>query len=183
MRGFDIFMEVAHKISKKRSDVHFVIAGNPKTHYGSEMIHIKEPTFKDYVLKKHRFDLNRFHFLDWIPEEALVDLFRLSDCHFYWTIPFTLSWSLFQAMSTGVIAVASDSAPVRDGITHEANGLLVPPSDLKAIVETILKVLDCPGDYQHLQDNARERMVQEFSFDVCLPKLAEFYLDTRKSLA
>jgi glycosyltransferase involved in cell wall biosynthesis len=31
MRGFDIFMEVAHKISKKRSDVLFVFAGNQKT--------------------------------------------------------------------------------------------------------------------------------------------------------
>lgn len=177
MRGFDIFMEVAHKISQKRPDVHFVIAGNPKTHYGSEMINIQEPTFKDYVLKKHPYDLNRFHFLNWIPEEALVDLFRLSDCHFYWTIPFTLSWSLFQAMSTGVIAVGSDSAPVRDGITHGENGLLVPSNDMEVMVETILAVLDHPADYQPLRENARERMVREFSFEVCLPKLAEFYLD------
>ncbi len=176
MRGFDIFMEVAHRISKKRSDVHFVIAGNPKTHYGSEMIGIKEATFKEFVLKKQPFDLSRFHFLDWIPEEALVDLFRLSHCHFYWTVPFTLSWSLFQAMATGVLAVGSNSAPVRDGITHGVNGLLVPPYEIDAIVDTILDALDNQAGYQYLRDNARERMVQEFSFEVCLPKLAEFYL-------
>jgi glycosyltransferase involved in cell wall biosynthesis len=176
MRGFDIFMEVAHRISKKREDVHFVIAGNPKTHYGSEMIGIKEPTFKEFVLKKRPFDLNRFHFLNWIPEEALVDLFRLSHCHFYWTVPFTLSWSLFQAMATGVLAVGSNSAPVRDGITHGVNGLLVTPDEIDAIVDTILDTLDNQAGYQHLRDNARARMVQEFSFEVCLPKLADFYL-------
>jgi glycosyltransferase involved in cell wall biosynthesis len=177
MRGFDIFMEVAHKISQKRSDVHFVIAGNPKTHYGSEMINIKEPTFKEFVLKKHPYDLNRFHFLDWISESALVDLFRLSHCHFYWTVPFTLSWSLFQAMAAGVLAVGSDSAPVRDGITHGENGLLVPPHEINAIVDTILDALDNQARYQHLRENARERMIQEFSFEVCLPKLADFYLN------
>jgi glycosyltransferase involved in cell wall biosynthesis len=177
MRGFDIFMEVAYKICQKRDDVHFVIAGNPKTHYGSEMIGIKEPTFKEFVLKKQPYDLNRFHFLDWISESALVDLFRLSHCHFYWTVPFTLSWSLFQAMATGVLAVGSDSTPVRDGITHGVNGLLVPPYDLDAMVDTILDVLDNQNGYQYLRDNARERMVQEFSFEACLPKLADFYLN------
>lgn len=178
MRGFDIFMEVAHKISQKRSDVHFVIAGNPKTHYGSEMISIKEPTFKEFVMKKHPYDLNRFHFLDWIPESALVDLFRLSHCHFYWTVPFTLSWSLFQAMATGVLAVGSNSLPVRDGITHGVNGLMVPPYEIDAIVDTILDALDNQAGYQYLRENARERMVQEFSFEVCLPKLADFYLNS-----
>jgi len=127
-------------------------------------------------LKKHPYDLNRFHFLDWISESALVDLFRLSHCHFYWTVPFTLSWSLFQAMATGVLAVGSDSAPVRDGITHGVNGLLVSPYDLDTMVDTILDVLDNQSGYQALRDNARERMVQEFSFEVCLPKLADFYL-------
>ena len=32
MRGFDMFMEVAHKVSLIDPDVHFVIAGNPRTH-------------------------------------------------------------------------------------------------------------------------------------------------------
>lgn len=178
MRGFDIFMEVAHRISQVRKDVHFVIAGNPKTHYGSEMIGIKEATFKDYVLKKHPYDLNRFHFLDWISEPALVDLYRLSDCHFYWTVPFVLSWSLFQAMSTGCVIVGSDSAPVRDAITHDVNGVLIEPYNKDALVDTVLQVLGNLPGYKSTGENARQKVLENFSFEVCLPKLAEFFLSS-----
>lgn len=178
MRGFDLFMKMAQQISKIRPDVHFVIAGNPKTHYGSEMINIQEETFKDYVLKQENYDLSRFHFLNWISESALVDLYRLSDCHLYWTVPFTLSWSLFQALSTGCLVVGSNSAPVRDAIEHGINGLLVEPYDLAAFTTQILDVLESPGKYQPLREAARNSMVQNYSFEVCLPKLADFYLGT-----
>lgn len=176
MRGFDIFMEVAHRVSQKHADVHFVVAGNPKTHYGSEMIGIKEPTFKEYVLKKHSYDFNRFHFLDWIPESALVDLFRLSDCHFYWTVPFTLSWSLFQAMSSGCLVIGSDSLPVRDAITHNTSGVLIDSSAIDMMVEAMLDALNNPAKYGEMRNNARQNMVENYSFEVCLPKLAEFFL-------
>jgi glycosyltransferase involved in cell wall biosynthesis len=153
-----------------------VIAGNPKTHYGSEMINLQGfETFKDYVMSLHPYDLNRFHFLNWISEPALVDLYRLSDCHFYWTVPFTLSWSLFQALSTGCLVMGSNSAPVRDAITHGVNGLLVEPYDRDALVEQMLEILDKPEQYAYLRDHAREGTTQ-YSFETCLPKLADFYL-------
>ena len=176
MRGFDIFMEVAHEICKKRDDIHFVIAGNPKTHYGSELGNIEEDTFKEHVMKKRDFDLNRFHFLNWVSEPALVDLFRISDCHFYWTVPFTLSWSFFQAMATGVLMVGSNSAPVRDVLQHDVNGLMVEPYEKGMILETMLETLDNPDKFKHLREIARDQMVENYSFDICLPKLAEYYM-------
>ena len=176
MRGFDIFMEVAHRVSKIRPDVHFVVAGNPKTHYGSEMIGIKESTFKDFVLSKRDFDLSRFSFLNWIPEPALVDLYRLSDCHFYWTVPFTLSWSLFQGMAAGALILGSDSAPVRDIVFNGETGVTVDPNDVDAMVDRMLHMLNNPDEYKHMRENARQLMVENYSFEVCLPKLADFYL-------
>lgn len=175
-RGFDVFMEVAHRVCCKRDDVHFVVAGRPQTHYGPEAIHLKDKPFKDYVLENGQYDLSRFHFVDWISEEALVDLYRLSDCHFYWTIPFTLSWSFFQALSSGALVLASDSAPVRDVLTDDVNGLMRDPYDVEAMADTLLEVLDNPGRYAALRDNARQTIVEQYSLEVCLPRLAEFYL-------
>lgn len=178
MRGFDIFMEVAHQICQERDDVHFVIAGNPKTNYGSEMINIAEPSFKDYVMKKHPYDLNRFHFVEWVSEPALRDLFRLSDCHFYWTVPFTLSWSLLQSMATGCAVVASNSAPVRDAIQQDGNGFLVPPYDLEQIKQSLLEVIAEPSRVRTARRLARETAIDLFSFETCLPQLAQFLLCT-----
>jgi glycosyltransferase involved in cell wall biosynthesis len=72
--------------------------------------------------------------------------------------------------------MGSDSAPVRDAITHGLNGLLIDPYDIETMVDQMLAVLDAPERYQPLREAARQSMVENFSFYVCLPKLAEFYL-------
>jgi glycosyltransferase involved in cell wall biosynthesis len=177
-RGFDKFVAMAHQLCQHRTDVHFVIAGRPQTHYGSEMTQIKEDSFKSYVLKQFPdLDASRFHFVGWLPEPALADLFRLSDCHFYWTVPFTLSWSLFQAMASGCAVVGSDTAPVRELVWHGETGLLVPPEDIDAMVAQVLDVLALPQTMQSYRQNARQLAVERYSFDSCLPKLASFYLE------
>lgn len=179
IRGFDIFMEVAHRVSQLRDDVHFVIAGNPKTNYGSEMITIKEPTFKEHVLKQHPYDLNRFHFLDWISEPALRDLFRLSDSHFCWTVPFASSWSLFQSLSVGCVVMASDSPPVRDLVTHNLTGFLVEPYAKEAMAAMMLELLDKGRKDSLVRENGRQSILKSFSYHTCLPALAEFYFQQR----
>jgi glycosyltransferase involved in cell wall biosynthesis len=176
MRGFDIFMEVAYQICQKRDDIHFVVAGNPQTHYGSEMITVKEQTFKDYVMKQRDYDLSRFHFLNWISEPALVDLYRISKCHFYWTVPFTLSWSFFQGLATGIIAIASNSPPVLDLIRDGENGFIMDPYDIDAYVDRILDVVDNQEKYDFMRHAGRETILKDYSLDVCLPRLADFYL-------
>lgn len=176
-RGFDVFMEAAHKLSQRRPDVHFVIAGRAKTHYGSEGIKLKEKSFKDHVLEKHPYDLNRFHFLDWISESALRDLFRLSACHFYWTVPFTLSWSCFQAMASGVLLLGSDSPPVRDAVKPEQTGVLMPSMyDTDAIADQMEELVYNQSKFASLREGARELVTSRYSFDVCLPQLADYYL-------
>jgi glycosyltransferase involved in cell wall biosynthesis len=180
MRGFDIFMEMAHTLCQQRDDVHFVIAGRDKTHYGSEGMHLKNVTFKQHVLSQRSYDLSRFHFMDWVSEAALVDLFRLSTCHVYWTVPFTLSWSLFQAMSAGVYVLGSDTGPLRDLVQPGVNGHLVNPYDIHTMVERVNQALDDPNHVKPLREAARQTVVERFGFDVCLPKLAEFYTQTEQ---
>lgn len=181
MRGFDMFMRIAHEVSKRHPEVHFVIAGLDKTHYGSEALHLQGESFREYVLKQQPYDLSRFHFVGWLPEDALADLFRLSACHVYWTVPFTLSWSFFQAMASGVCMLASDTAPVRDVLKEGENGYRLPPYDIQAWVERILAILESPASTQSLRHAARQTAVSHYSLDVCLPKLADFLLAEKPS--
>jgi glycosyltransferase involved in cell wall biosynthesis len=84
---------------------------------------------------------------------------RASDVHVYLTVPFVLSWSLLDAMSTGCLIVASDTAPVREFMTDGRTGLFVPPHDPAALAARIGQALDAPEGYRRLRAAARAAIV------------------------
>jgi len=64
--------------------------------------------------------------------------------------------------------VASDTAPVREVITHGENGLLFPFHDQKALVETVCSALDDPMRGERMRANARETVVSRYELRNCL---------------
>lgn len=175
MRGFDIFMNVAHRLSRLRSDVVFAIAGQDRICYGGDAKHTEGKTLKQYLVEQGHLDLSRFHFLGLLKPMDLARLFSLSDVHFYLTVPFILSWSVFDALACGATLLASDTQPVREVIRHEQNGLLVDFYDEDGFVDLACKVLDDPGAYRPLGISGRTLVQERYSTDVCLPKLARLY--------
>ncbi len=55
-------------------------------------------------------DLSRIHFVGRVPHPVLHNLFRVSACHVYLTVPFVLSWSLLEAMACETVVVGSATA-------------------------------------------------------------------------
>ncbi len=175
MRGFDIFMKVARKIADRRKDVLFVIAGQDRVCYGGDQAITGSKTFKQWVLSQDNYDLSRFLFVGLLPPAVLAQLFNLSDLHIYLTVPFVLSWSLMNALACGATILASDTAPVREMIQPEANGLLADFFDVDGMVEQALEVLDHPERYRHLGAAGVEMIREKYSLEVCLPKMLELY--------
>jgi glycosyltransferase involved in cell wall biosynthesis len=175
MRGFDTFMKFAKKLGERRRDVTFVIAGQDRICYGGDEKVTGKASFKEWVLSQDQYDLSRFHFLGLVPPSELAQLFRASDLHVYLTVPFVLSWSLMNALACGATILASDTAPVREMIQHEKNGLLVDFFDVDGMVEAALKVLEAPGDYQRLGAAGVEMIRNDYSLDVCLPRMLRLY--------
>jgi glycosyltransferase involved in cell wall biosynthesis len=177
MRGFDIFMKVAHILCQRRADVLFVIVGEDRVCYGGDSAVTGGQTFKNWVLSKDRYDLARFLFTGLLSPGELVQLFAISDLHIYLTVPFVLSWSLMDALACGTTVLASNTAPVREMIRHGENGLLVDFFDVDGFVELAEKVLDAPHAYKPL-GQAGVRMIQErYSLSVCLPQMLALYED------
>ena len=139
IRGFDLFMRVADRIARRRADVLFVVAGGEEIHYGWDKLHTGSPSFKQWVLADGNYDLSRFMFLGRILPEQLADIFRISNLHIYLSAPFVVSWSLFNAMATGVPVLASDVAPVREIVEPGMNGLVEPFFDVDRLTETALR--------------------------------------------
>src|SRR5262245_49933774 len=101
MRGFDIFMTVARRLSRLRSNVLFVVVGAEQSCYGWDPLRVGQMSFQQWVLDQADYDRSRFVFVGQIEPARLARLLCLSDLHFYLTIPFVLSWSLFNAFSCG----------------------------------------------------------------------------------
>lgn len=175
VRGFDIFMTAADRIAKARSNVLFIIVGGEEIHYGWDALHTGKASFKQWVLEQDQYDLSRFVFLGTILPEKLAQILRRSDLHIYPSVPFVLSWSLLDAMCTGLVVLASDVPPVREVIEPGVNGLVAPFFDVDQLAETALKVLDNPAEYAPLGAAARRTIEERYSLDLSVPAIKNFF--------
>ncbi|MEA3208306.1 MAG: hypothetical protein QOE70_1363 [Chthoniobacter sp.] len=175
MRGFDLFMRLAARIARERADVIFVVVGREDSFYSWDKLHTGQDNFKEWVASRAGADLTRFIFLPHLEPAQLAHVFRLSDLHVYLTVPFVLSWSLFNALSCGCVVLASDVEPVREVIQPGKSGLLAPLFDTDAQLENALRVLAEPAAFRALGKAGRTLMEDKYSLEVCVPVLKDYF--------
>jgi glycosyltransferase involved in cell wall biosynthesis len=167
-RGFPQFMETVSLLQKARPNLHVVVLGKDRVAYGAERKDGK--TYKEWALETFDLDMKRLHMPGLQPIEVFRDLMRITSAHVYLTVPFVLSWSLMEAMSSGALIVGSDTDPVKEVITDGENGVLVPFFDIHAQVEKICHVLDHKTEYQPIKDAARRTILNTYSTKDLLPQ-------------
>jgi glycosyltransferase involved in cell wall biosynthesis len=175
VRGFDLFMRLAHRIGRERSDLHFVVAGGDETHYGWDSLFTGGQSFKDWVLSRYDGDLGRVHFLGTVEPARLADVFARSDLHVYLSVPFVTSWSLLNALSAGCLVLAADVPPVREVVEADRHALLEPLFDEDRLTRAALRALDDPAAFEPLRAAARRRVEERYSLDVAVPALKDFF--------
>lgn len=166
-RGFPQFMEIAEKLLKQRPKLHIVIGGEDRVCYGPKLVNT---TYKELMLKKCDLDMDRVHFTGGLPYMEYKKLLQISSVHVYLTYPFILSWSLLEAMSSGCCIVASDTAPVREVIKNNDNGILVDFYDINKFVNTIDSLLNDSITSQKLKQKARNTILSSYNLKSLLPK-------------
>jgi glycosyltransferase involved in cell wall biosynthesis len=169
-RGFETFIKAAETLQRARPNVHFLIAGGAgDTGYGQNEA---GSAYQKRILDKAALDSTRMHFLGPLDHSAYLDLLRFSQVHVYLTVPFVLSWSLIEAMSTGCAIVGSRTAPVEEVISDDDTGLLAgfhAPDELAAQIMTLL---DDPARRLRLGQAARQRVIDDFSIASEGPRFA-----------
>lgn len=166
-RGFPQFMEIAEKLLKRRPNLHIVIGGEDRVCYGPKLVNT---TYKELMLKKCDLDMDRVHFTGGLPYMEYKKLLQISSVHVYLTYPFILSWSLLEAMSSGCCVVTSDTAPVREVIKNNYNGVLVDFYDIDKFVNTIDSLLNDSITSQKLKQKARNTILSSYNLKSLLPK-------------
>ncbi|MEM7695152.1 MAG: glycosyltransferase [Pseudomonadota bacterium] len=167
-RGFPQFMEAVAKLQKRRPNLHVLIAGNDRVAYGRKRADGK--TYREHAMETLDLDAARVHFLGLVPLSTLQAMFRLTKAHVYLTVPFVLSWSMLEAMATGAVVVGSDTAPVRELIADDVNGVLTDFFDVDAIAARIEGVLSGEVDSQKLSRAARETILADYDTRSILPR-------------
>jgi glycosyltransferase involved in cell wall biosynthesis len=69
---------------------------------------------------------------------------------------------LIEAAACGLPAVTTDVPGCREAVTHEVNGLLVPPRDVQALADALRRLLDDPALRARLGAAGRQRAEAEF---------------------
>lgn len=177
-RGFPQFMEIAEILLKKRPKLQVVIAGEDKVCYGAQL---RNTTYKKFMLEKLHLDMTRVHFTGGLPYTEYKKLLQISSVHVYLTYPFVLSWSLLEAMSCGCCIVASNTAPVKEVIKNNDNGILVDFYDINGFVEKIEYLLNNKNETSSLKIAARKTILQNYNLKKCLPQHVKFITNLAKS--
>ena len=189
MRGCHIFLRALPKLLKERPKAQVIIVGGDGVSYGAKPTMEKNgaASWKEVFINEVRGhiadeDWARVHFVGQVPYTNFVSLLQLSTIHVYWTYPFVLSWSLIEAMSAGAAIVASDTAPLREVIEHDENGLLVDFFSVDSLVQSVCSLLKDPEQRVRLGAAARATAIARYDLKtVCLPKQLSWVEALRKN--
>lgn len=167
-RGFPQLIETISLLQQKRPECHFVIVGKNRVAYGKNLPDGK--TYKETMLEKFSLDLNRVHFTDLLPYSEYLQVLQASSVHIYLTRPFVLSWSMLEALATGCLIIASDTAPVTEVIEDGVNGLLVDFFSPRQISDRVIEALDNPDKMATIRTKARETILECYDLAKLLPQ-------------
>jgi glycosyltransferase involved in cell wall biosynthesis len=155
-RGFHVMMRALPQLLRARKDIKIVMIGGDGVSYGSAPRH--GGTWREAMLRElgDEIDRERVVFPGRVNYDTYRAALRRSDAHVYLTYPFVASWSLRESLAMGCAVVGSDTEPVREFITHGANGLLAGCLDPKAVADAVLDLLEDKALSRKLRANARQ---------------------------
>ncbi len=169
-RGFHSLMRALPGILAADPRTQVVIIGGDDVSYGRKRS--DGQTFRAALTAEvgARADWSRVHFLGRVPYPIFLRVLQVSAVHVYLTYPFVLSWSLLEAMSAGCLVVASNTAPVRELIRNEENGLLTDFFDTDGLAQRVIQALARRGAPDPLRATARQDVIDGFDLNTrCLP--------------
>ena len=158
-RGFHTFMRALPAVLKRRPKAHVVIVGGDDVSYGR--LPPTGQTYRSVMLKEvgSQLDMQRVHFMGWVPYEQYLNVLQVSSAHVYLTYPFVLSWSMLEAMSAGAVVLGSATPPVTEFIDDGKNGILFDFFDVDGLAEKAISVLKSPESHRQIRVEARKSII------------------------
>lgn len=174
-RGFPQVMRALPAVLAARPKAHAVIVGENRVAYGGKAARAVD--WRARLMAEVALDSARVHFTGPLPPDRYRAVLRRSNVHVYLTVPFVLSWSMLEAMSTGCLLIASDTAPVREFATDGDTALLVDFFDTAALSRRIVEALEAGAEGEAMRARARASILDTVSAARVWPRKEALLLD------
>jgi glycosyltransferase involved in cell wall biosynthesis len=97
-------------------------------------------------------------------ENALVDAYRTHDLFLMPSLHESMPLALLEAMASALPVVTSQVNGLQTVITHYENGLLIPPGDANALVQSISHLIENPGLCKQVGESAFETVSRYYTW-------------------
>ena len=158
LRGFPEFMRAAAAAQQAFPHLQVVVFGNDRAAYGYPSPH-ESGSWKQYMLDElaGQLDLARLHFTGLLNYGELVQLFRRSDLHCYFTRPYVVSWGVFQAAACGARLLVNNFPGIDEVFASQFEAVVIDLDHQVLIDRAIIKLLKS-GKKVQVRSNLAEGM-------------------------
>ena len=170
LRGLRLAFEAWPMITAAVPAARLVVVGQQREGYGFAVDANEDTSHLDAALSglPDSVDRNRIHVLEWIAHGDMLKLLRNSACHFALSYPYTLSWSVLEAMACGAPLISNYGSPIAPEIIHNDNGLLISFNEPEQLAEAAISLLTNTEFRTTLGDRARRTVKERFALSKTL---------------
>ena len=164
-KGAHYLIKAIPEIIRENRDVHFVFSGAGA----------KEPWMN--ILEKEGVDKSYYSFLGYLDYSELAGLYARASVFVVPSLYENLPIRILEAMSSQTPVVATNICAIPEAITHNENGILIPPRDSVAIVKGVTNMLQDHAFSEKLARNARKTVLEKFTWDNIGKDIEKVYED------
>lgn len=165
-KGVEYLIKAIPQVIDKFPNVHFFIVGN-----GTQERKLKELTILLGVNEK-------VSFIDMVPLEEMPQIYSSADIYCLPSVHEGLSLSLLEALSMGLVIVASITGGIPQVIKENNNGFLFKPKNVDQLINKLLKALNLNDvDFNKIRDNNIKKAQYMYSWENIVERLVKTYIE------
>lgn len=124
-----------------------------------------------------RLHLDGVHFVGYVSDQELARYYQSSQVFCAPSTGFeSFGMVLLEAMAAGTPIVASDIEGYRAVVSHQAEGLLVPPKDTMALADALIHLLQRP-DLRRIMGQCGQVTASGYTWDQVADRVLDYYYD------
>ncbi|TWU41297.1 GDP-mannose-dependent alpha-(1-6)-phosphatidylinositol monomannoside mannosyltransferase [Novipirellula aureliae] len=157
-KGMDLVIRALPEISRSHPGCRYVVAGDG-------------PHKQDFIdLAAELGQSANIDFLGEVDEQTKTNLYQAADLFVMPSRPGELGEvegfgiSFLEANANGLAVVGSDVGGIPDAVQHGVNGELVPPNDVSAVADAIVRLLLSPRKCNEMAVAGRQRIIERYNW-------------------